>query len=359
VRAAFEDNFRVRGEVGAAFAVYLEDRLVVDLWGGRAGDRPWTPETLQLVFSGGKALVATAVLMLVQRGALDLDAPVRSHWPEFAAGEVRVRHLLDHTAGLPGVRTPIGYDDVLDGRRPAALLAEQAPWWPPGRRLSYHALTFGWLLGELVRRVDGRSVGRFVRDEIAAPLGIDAWIGLPPEHAQRVARTIRRTDAPPEAMRGTMAEGEGAWCVWANPPLFYGPRLVWNDPRFHAAEIPGANAIATARGMARFYAALLAGELLEPGLLRAATAEHARGRDPFSDLPFRFGLGFQLQTELGQFGPPATAFGHGGAGGSAHGAWPEQRIAFSYVMNELRSDPRDARPLALLDALAASVAART
>jgi len=151
-----------------------------------------------------------------------------------------------------------------------------------------------------------------------------------------------------------------AWSVWENPPLFYGERFVWNDARFHAAEIPAVNAITTARSMARFYSALLVGShgappIVEPAVLRDATAEQSRGRDPFSDQPFRFGLGFQLQTELGQFGPCDSAFGHAGAGGSTHGAWPRSGVAFSYVMNQMRGDTRDARPLSLLEALARSL----
>ena len=151
-----------------------------------------------------------------------------------------------------------------------------------------------------------------------------------------------------------------AWSVWSNPPLFYGKRFVWNDARFHAAEIPAVNAITTARSMARFYSRLPVGDadadgFLEPDLLREATTEQSQGRDPFSDYPFRFGLGFQLQNEVGQFGPSSLAFGHGGAGGSTHGAWPESRVAFSYVMNQMRGDLKDARALSLLDALADSV----
>ncbi len=373
VRTAFEQNFSDRGEVGAAFAAYAADRLVVDLWGGLADERaraPWRRDTLQLVFSGAKGLVATAALLLVGRGRLELDAPVCRYWPEFAAAGkagVLVRQLLDHTAGLPGVRVAVEEADVLDGRRMAALLAEQAPYWRPGSRLSDHALTFGWLLGELIRRVDGRSVGRFVRDEISAPLGLDTWIGLPAEHGPRAARTTRRAEGleAPDGLRQPEPGGQ-AWSVWENPPLFYGERFVWNDPRFHAAEIPGANAITTARSMACFYSRLVtagrdASALLGRDLLDRAISDHSRGCDPFTGHPFRFGLGFQLQTELAQLGPPACAFGHGGAGGSTHGAWPEHGVAFSYVMNQMRGDPRDARPLSLLDALAQSrePAART
>lgn len=367
VRAAFEHNLRHRGDVGAAFAAYLDGNPVVDLWGGLADERtrsPWRSDTLQLVFSGAKGLVAAAVLLLIQRGALELDAPVCRYWPEFAAAgkkRVLVRQLLDHTAGLPGVRVPIEGGEVLDGRRMAALLAEQAPYWPAGSRLSYHALTFGWLLGELVRRVDARTVGQFVREELTGPEGLNTWIGLPAEHEPRVARTTRQEDGyeAPEPMR-RMDAGSPAWSVWGNPPLFYGERFVWNDARFHAAEIPGANAITTARSMARFYSRLVAPDhdarpLLEPEVLGEALSEQSRGCDPFSGHPFRFGLGFQLQTELGQLGRSPSAFGHGGAGGSTHGAWPERRVAFSYVMNQMRADRQDARPLSLLDALARSL----
>lgn len=368
IRAAFEHNLRYRGELGAAFAVYVDDELVVDLWGGVADERNgsrWRHDTLQLVFSGAKGLVTAAILLLIQRDLLSPEAPVCRYWPEFAAegkDRVLVRHLLDHTAGLPGVRVPLGEADVLDGQRMATLLAGQAPYWPPGSRLSYHALTFGWLLGELVRRVDGRSAGRFVREEISAPLGLDTWIGLPAEHEHRVARTTHHPDgyeAPGTPQE--VEEGGPAWSIWANPPLFCRERFVWNDARFHAAEIPAANAMTTARSMARFYSSLVARggntPLLEPAVVREATTERSRGRDPFSDHPFRFGLGFQLQTQLRQLGPCEGAFGHGGAGGSTHGAWPDRGVAFSYVMNQMRSDLRDPRPLSLLDALVDSLGA--
>lgn len=370
VQAAFEENFRDRGEVGAAFAAYADGILVVDLWGGVSDARcrrPWESDTLQLVFSGAKGLLSAAILLLVQRGALQVDMPVSSYWPEFAAagkGRLRVRHVLDHTAGLPGVSAPIEDGDVLDGRGMADLLAAQRPCWTPGARLSYHALSFGWLLGELIRRVDGRTAGRFVREEISAPLELDTWIGLPAEHERRMAHTTRRLPGggAPETLRARILSDKRAWSVWNNPPLFYGDRFVWNDARFHAAEIPAVNAITTARSMARFYSRLLVGDsadkaLLEPALLHEATSEQSRGSDPFSHHPFRFGLGFQLQNAVGQFGPSSLAFGHGGAGGSIHGAWPESGVAFSYVMNQMRGDLRDARALTLLDALSEAVPA--
>lgn len=195
VAEAFDNNFSERGEVGAAFAAYRDGILVMDVWGGVADSssgRPWRGDTVQPIFSGTKGLVATCLLVLIERGELDLDAPVARYWPEFAVhGKqgILVRHVVSHTAGLPGIhRKVLAYDELLDDRHMAGLLVEEEALWPPGEMLAYHPYTYGWLCGELIRRIDGRDLGRFFADEIATPLELDLWIGVPAEQDARVAR---------------------------------------------------------------------------------------------------------------------------------------------------------------------------
>jgi CubicO group peptidase (beta-lactamase class C family) len=364
VRDAFEANFGVRGDLGAAFALTRGEETLVDLWGGvadRSEGRTWQPDTLQAIFSGTKGLVALCLAMLADRGALELDAPVARYWPEFAAagkGDIRVRDVASHQARLPGIRVPLEHDEILDDRRMAALLAAQPAETDPRAASVYHALTYGWLCGELVRRADGRSVGRFFAEEVAGPLELELWIGLPPALEGRVSQLAYAPDW-----------GEGGWTaeqiagdaflgrVLNNPPLFP-PRLnPWNRPAWHQAEIPGAGGVGTARAVARLYACLAAGgELGGVRLLSAATLERvlrplSRRFDPVARAEQAFALGFELQTAPHPFGPPPDAFGHRGAGGSAHGAWPSLGAGFSYAMNLMRDDePLDPRAQALLTA---------
>jgi len=352
------DEFRATVDgPGAAFAATVEGELVVDVWSGAADEAgaPWREDTLVLIFSGTKGLVAVCLLLLAERGLLDLDAPVSRYWPEFAAAGkegVLVRHVVSHEAGLPGLLPPVTAAELLDGDGMAARLAAVTPFWEPGTRLAYHALTFGWLCAELVRRIDGRSLGTFFADEVASPLGLDLWIGLPPELEDRVA-TLRRE------------EDFGITFVGDEPePLLaalYGGLLdgfVWNEPAYHETEIPGANAIGTARSIARLYGCLACGgaPLLSAETVRLGQTELSRGPCAVTRRPYAFGFGFELQTELLTFGPPADAFGHTGSGGSRHGAWPERRTGFSYAMSELRSEEGDDRGRRILAALAKAAA---
>ena len=207
VRAAFEENFTSRGEVGAAFAATLDGKPIVDLWGGFADfeqSAPWAEDTLVVIFSGTKALVATCILMLIDRQLLDLDEPVATYWSEFAANgksSVLVSDVVSHQARMPAVRTPLTVHDMTDGERIAALLAAQPQETDPRAAGAYHGMTYGWLCGELIRRVDGRTVGRFFADEIATPLGLEIWIGLPPTLEHRVARLEFGRDWIPMATR--------------------------------------------------------------------------------------------------------------------------------------------------------------
>jgi CubicO group peptidase (beta-lactamase class C family) len=264
-----------------------------------------------------------------------------------------VRHAVSHTAGVPGIRSrELAADELLDARRMAAAVAAEAPFWPPGEVACYHALTYGWIAAELVHRIDGRPAGRYFAEELAEPLGLEAWIGLPAELEERVAPFVRAPGfgegaepVPPE-----LRELERA--VWGNPPIT-GGALDWNSRAVHAAGIPGAGAIADARSMARFYSCLATGGegLLAPETIALGSRRLSYSIDPLSGKPTTHGVGFQVQSERRRYGPPEEAFGHDGAGGSVHGAWPGLRTGFSYVMNELRDDDEDPRSLELLRVL--------
>ncbi len=362
VRDAFERNFAERGELGAAFAAFRGGEPVVDLWGGvadSASGRPWREDTLQLIYSGTKGLVALAVLMLIDRGKVRLDDPVNRHWPEFGKPEILVRHIVSHTARLPGIDTPVTTADLTDNRRMAAILAAQAPNPDPRAALCYHALTYGWLCGELVRQVDGRSVGKFFEDEVAGPLGVEFWIGLPEAQEPRVTTLELAPDWGLKAPRGPedFARDPLLRSVWGNPPIFDRAAFFWNDRALHAAEMPGANGIGAARGVAKIYGCLATGgsPLLSTETLALGRTVLADGWDALHEDRRRVGVGFNLQTETMNYGPAEDAFGHGGAGGSNHGAWPELGVGWSYAMNLMRDGERpDPRPKALLEALHAA-----
>ena len=363
VADAFAENFAERDELGAAFAAYHEGRLVVDLWGGLADpstETAWQQDTVQAIFSGSKGLLGVCLLLLVDRGLLDLDDPVCRHWPEFAnAGKqhIRVRDAVSHQAALPGIRTPLNEQDILDEDLMARLLEQEAPFGGLEGRVCYHPLTFGWLCGELIRRIDGRGVGRFFAEEVARPLALDLWIGLPAAIEPRVATLV------PGASWGTSPEHTlGATdpriaAVFDNPPGRLAPPLQHNTAAFRAAGVPATGAIGTARAIAKLYGCLACGgeldgtRLISPRTIARARAHLAGGPDALIGTPRAFGIAFELQTELMPFGPPPAGFGHTGAGGSAHGAWPDQHVGFSYAMNQLRDGDPDPRAQALLRAL--------
>ncbi len=355
VAAEFERNFVERGELGAAFAAVRNGEPVVDLWGGVA-DRPaglaWREDTLQLVFSGTKGFVAVCVLIAIERGLLELEAPVARYWPEFGKEDIRVRDVVSHTARLPGIDEPVGIDQFADAALMTRLLERQAPSEDPRAGLCYHAFTYGWLCGELIRRVDGRPIGRFFAEEVAAPLELELWIGLPEECETRVSTIEVASDWPntPVLRPETHKRDSLARSVWGNPPVFDPDAFPWNSRAYHAAEIPAVGAIGTARSIARLYGNL--DRLLAPATLELARAPLADGWDELHGTRRRFGVGFELQRDATSLGPPPDAFGHGGAGGSTHGAWPSHGVGFSYAMNLMRDDaPVDPRPQALLAAL--------
>ncbi len=266
VREQFLREFSAGNEVGAAVCVTLEGETVVELWGGhqdRQRTRPWERDTLVNVYSTTKGITAIALHRLVDEGAVDLDAPVARYWPEFAqAGKERlpVRHLLSHEAGLAAVRKPLPVDALYDWRLMCEVLAEQAPWWEPGTQHGYHALTYGWLVGEVIRRVRGKSVGQVVREEIARPLGAEFEIGFGPELDARVAPLLQGPihagpDGRPafDLFAAVRQEPEGLLArVFANPPILDGKFV--NSREWRAAEIPAANGHTNARALARSYA---------------------------------------------------------------------------------------------------------
>jgi CubicO group peptidase (beta-lactamase class C family) len=342
VAEAFERNFTERGEFGAAFAAYHRGQLVVDLWGGTADPetgRAWDRDTIHLMFSGTKGLTSACILLLVQRGQVSLDDPLSRYWPEFGAEgkeSTTIAEVLSHQARLPWVDA--GYADLLDHDVMAAHLAAQAPASDPRAGFMYHAVTWGWLLDELVRRVDGRTVSRFFADEFAVPLGLEVWIGLPEELHWRVATMV--------APDGVLVDGPWSELNRPNPLWVPGSEKIWNSDEYRSAGLAAVGGYATARGMAGFYASLLGEGVLEPETVELGRREIRRGIEPAWGSPMAYGAGFELQTGDG----PADAFGHAGAGGSRHGAWPGRETAYSYLMNQVRVGP-DARSLTLLDAL--------
>lgn len=354
VREAFERNFVEHGEVGAAVCVMVDGRSVVDLWGGWVDDersRQWGPDTLVDVFSIGKGVAATVLLRV-----LDPDTRVADVWPEFAAAgkeAVTVRQVLSHQAGLPAVREPLPDAAIYDQATMAAALAAQEPWWEPGTAHGYHVNTFGFLVAELVRRVDGRTLGAVLRDDIAGPLGADVHIGLRATEHPRVATFLWPSGADPGA---AYAHDAMLQKTYANPRGISGAGVV-NTPEWRSAEMPSTNGHGSARGVARFYAPLAAGggAVLPADVLAAAVEEQVHGPDRVLGRVSRFGLGFQLPQAERPIGPHAGAFGHFGAGGSLGFADPESRLSFGYVMNTMGPRWQNPRNRALLDALASSL----
>lgn len=378
VREAFAANLAGGQEVGAAIGVYLHGRKVVDLWGGIADPetgRHWERDTLQVVFSTTKGVTAACAHLLSQWGELDLDAPVAEYWPEFAANgkdRVPVRWLLTHQAGLPAIDHPITPAEAIAWHPMVTALAAQRPFWEPGTEHGYHAHTYGWLVGEVVRRVTGRSLGTFLAEEIAAPLGLDLWIGLPETERHRVSRIVAAPldldalaridlDALPEPAREVMGAYADPTSLTRRSMAVVTPPLNHDDPDEQAAEMPSTNGICTARALARFYAALI-GEvdghrILASDTLAAATAEQVSGTDRVLRVPVRIGTGFGLPTPDAFWYSP-TAFGFPGYGGSLGFADPANGLAFGYVMNHIQEDVPDRRAATLLDAVHSAIKAQ-
>ena len=382
VREQFEQNFGAGHEVGAAFAAYHRGEKVVDLWGGVAdvaSARPWVEDTVEIVYSSTKGATAVCANKLAQEGRLDIDAPVATYWPEFAqAGkeELPVRYLLSHQAGLPWVDEELTLDDVLAWDPLVEALARQAPVWEPGTAHGYHAVTYGHLVGEVVRRITGRTLGTYFREEVAEPLGLDFWIGLPEEQEPRVAslvgtigtgpgaevdeatRALIEQFMGPDSMLGRALTVNGAF----NRGLDEQEANVFNSRRVHAAEIPAANGICDARSLARMYAACV-GEvdgvriLTEAQMRDAATQQTSGPNTVLLDMDLQFGLGFFVPSTMMDIGGPRS-FGHAGAGGSLGWADPDADMAFGYVMNKMaQAIAGDLRSSSLINACYDSVGA--
>ena len=347
VRDAFVANFEERGEVGAAVCVYFGGEPVVDLWGGvaqPASGAPWTRDTIVGVFSATKGVTAIGANLAIERGQLDPDAPVAAYWPEFGAhgkDAITVRQVLSHQAGLPAVDGTFTLDEALSWTPIVEALAAQAPIWEPGTRHGYHMRTYGWLVGELLRRVSGLSPGTYLREEVLAPLGADFWVGLPESEEPRVADFVPPTASPKEALA---AFGDDLLLsrVFANPSGLFDYDDMWNTRPLRAAELPSSNGIGDARGLARLYASCIGRGVdgrrtLNDDTVAAAAAVHSKGPDAVLMIETCFGLGFMLGASFGPANPD-TAFGHAGAGGSVAFADPVSGVAFAYVMNDLRFD---------------------
>jgi CubicO group peptidase (beta-lactamase class C family) len=360
VREAFTADLADRGDGGAALAAMVDGRPVVDLWGGLrddlAGDA-WRDDTVAVLFSGSKGVMATLLLLAAERGQIELDAPAARCWPEFAAAGkagFTVAQVAAHAAGLPGLERPVTAAELAHPHDLAAALAAQAPLTEPGRPC-YHALTHGWLVGELLYRADGREPGVLVAEELAGPLGLDLRLGIPAGDGWHARRAHLRR-APGYRLSAFLADDPDPRLelVYGNPPL---AGEAWNDPALLEPAVPAVNALATARAMAALYGRLVTG-LASPAALAAATRPASQGDDPLSGRPLRFGpTGFELAGTPSALGPPADAFGHTGAGGSSHGGWPSLRTGFSYLTADLRSEPEDGRAAELLAALHQAVAA--
>lgn len=359
VADAFSALFEDPQERGAALCIQVGGETVVDLWAGSAGKEPgqdWQADTLLNLFSCTKTFAAVAALQLVGEGHLELDAPVARYWPEFEqAGKqaITVRQLLCHRAGLPAIREPLAPEALYDWSTMTAALAAETPWWTPGAEHGYAPITYGWLIGEVIRRVDGREPGAAIIARTAEPLGLDFHIGLDDAEFHRVAHIARGKgnlgDAAAQRLLRTMMTDAAALSTRAftNPPSVL---TSTNKPEWRRMSQPAANGHGNARALAGFYSGLLQGRLLDEALLAELTREHAVGEDRTLLTCTRFGLGCMLDQPSvanATYGLGPQAFGHPGAGGSIGFADPERELAFGFVVNTLGPyvlmDPRAQR----------------
>lgn len=357
-RANFAPGPDGPADIGASFAVIRGDEVLVDLWGGHADPartRPWTAETVTNVFSTTKGVAACCTALLESRGLLDYGAPVARYWPEFAqAGkaDVTVEQALAHKAGVSGLREPTSVDDLLDWDLMVDRIARAEPLWAPGTTSGYHAITWGYIAGELVRRIDGRTLGAFLRDELAGPLDADVFIGLPQDQDGRYASLAK----PPAAQTQSLAEMSEILSLTLGNPVIEAE--VPNRRAWRAAEIPAAGGMANALGLARLYAPLANGgqargrQVFDPDAVARATRVRFDGVDMNLGVPVRWGAGFFGNNPARWYGPDDAAFGHSGWGGSTGFFDPARRLSVGFAMNQmdanLNGDPRTIRLLAAL-----------
>jgi len=356
VADVFQQNFQKRNEVGACVAVSIHGRMVVDLWGGirdPATEQPWEQDTLAVVFSCTKAATALCAQILIDRGLLELDAPVSRYWPEFAVNgkeSATVRMMLNHSVGVPAFREPLEQGAYYDWDAMVRRVAEERPFWEPGSQCGYHMISFGWTVGELVRRVSGLSLSEFFQREIAGPLGLDFHIGLPDSEESRVAPVTPYRPGPGDRLSDfTMALIDKTSVQWL--ALLNSGRHDINSREAHAAEIGGGGGIANARALMKMYESLACPDHSElPRLLTAERIDDMRilsmesARDAVLLAQTRFGQGFMLPVDnhanadtQGTFAIPDGAFGHVGMGGSVGFADPQSGLAVGYVMNHMGS----------------------
>ena len=347
LRDAFAALFDEPQERGMALCVQVGGETVVDLWAGVAdkeGQQAWHSDTILNLFSCTKTFAAVTALQLVGEGKLELDAPVARYWPEFGAAgkdKITLRHLLSHQAGLPALREMLPAEALYDWHAMTTALAAEQPWWPLGEGHGYAPITYGWLVGEVLRRVEGRGPGESIVARTAKPLGLDFHVGLADEEFDRVAIISRGKgnfgDAAAQRLLKTMMSEPAAMSTRAftNPPSIM---TSTNKPEWRRMQQPAANGHGNARSLAGFYSGLLDGQLLESELLAELTREHAVGEDKTLLTRTRFGLGCMLdQPEVANatYGMGPRAFGHPGAGGSIGFADPERDVAFGFVTNNL------------------------
>ena len=360
VRHAFAANFAERDEIGASVAVAIRGEPVVNLWAGWADPgrtRAWQRDTLTNVWSTTKAMTSLCAHILMDRGELDPDAPVVRYWPEFAAGGksgILVRQIMSHQSGLTGLLVPCTVSDYYDWDKITSRLAGQEPLFPPGSTSGYQAITFGYLVGEVVRRITGQSCGAFFAAEIAGPLGADFFIGLPRAELGRCSdlQGVRPSEDEQAALAQAYANADPAALAALLNPSLTGDEA--NADAWRMAEIPAANGHGTALGLVTVFGALTdgSGRLISVKTLEAARTSQGRHTDVVLGFPLEFGLGFGLSGPEGHFGPNPAAFGHDGFGGSAVGADPEAGVAIAYVMNRMGMNlVDDSRKMSLIDAV--------
>lgn len=369
VAEAFAANFALHGEVGAACAVRVGGEQVVDLWAGTADPadgRPYEADTLQLVFSSTKGVVAAAAHLLAQRGELDLDAPVAEVWPEFAENgkeAITVRWLLSHRSGVIGIDRVLSIDELVAWDPFTHALAAAAPLWEPGTAHGYHALSFGHLVGEVIRRVSGTDVGTFVREQVAGPVGAEFHIGVSDDDLPRVAPLL---DFPPPVPGAELDPTIAAILTPGTPTnraFMIAPVVptTFNQPDLLRAQLPAANGCTSARSLARIYGGLVSSvdgvRLLSRAQVDDARAVQSEGDDlVMRSGPNRIGSGFFLSDPISPMLGEGS-FGHSGLGGSLGCALPEREIGFAYVMNQMSAQVKgDPRSRALLDAVLACTA---
>jgi CubicO group peptidase (beta-lactamase class C family) len=369
VEAAFASSFAGSPTMGAALSIRQHGNTVVELWGGVADERslsPWHEDTLSVIFSCTKGLSSILAARLVQEGRLDYDQPVARYWPEFAAAGkegVSIKDLLAHRSGLSAPRDRLTEHDIVEWRIVTDLLAAQAPLWVPGSGYAYHAITHGWLIGEVIRRITGMSVGEYFKELIATPLGVEAWIGTPATAQSRVAHMqVGSTLAELVAQQAsTRTAGEIDWSERAMtlggalPPELIGDDSGFNDPHIQAAEIPGAGGICSAHALATIWSSTIEEtdgvRLLDDATLAAATRVQSEG-PPVFEVPGpwpRWGMGFQIDSEARRY-LTSRGFGHDGAGGQVAFADPEPGIGFAFLTNQMEGIG-DNRGTAIVDAL--------